>query len=323
MLKRLTALICLFSVIMLSGCSFYIRQDYKGNVDIAPNKENIRHDEIVAMVYFGFDDGNDSELVKGIEKRIRVSVGMRRDEALLLDLIDGIAQERLFSAINPNTKVVEVKEEDMVLYVTLSKEFLEPGNEFPKGWEQDPEYVAYKNFNQRLAVYSVVNSLLGLSNKYNSVQILIDMTGDGKGSPTTYANLGFVGEGNENLLTLPMGFFEDVVAGPKACASIFFDSIYRRNYEKTYNMLSFNEGETLLMEDITQRLNRLEFKILSFAVSDIEHNGTGAVATVDYFYTAYNMGSPKNKTQRLRLRQENGVWRVAYDSYAEMFEGIE
>lgn len=83
------------------------------------------------------------------------------EKLIVEQLINGSEDKELLPTINPKTKIISITSKDGICYLNLSKEFLEP----------------VQNTTWEVAIYSLVNSLVELSN-INKVQILVDGTTD-------------------------------------------------------------------------------------------------------------------------------------------------
>ncbi len=298
---------------ILTGCSVYLNESYPGNIDIQPDMEGIRRDEITTALFYGFDDGYGSELIAQALLKVEVGPGQHRDDAVIEALAQEPAGYRLFAVINPKTRLISAEEDKGILYVTLSSEFIEADSELPANWDKDPEWVEYKHFKQRLAVYCVVNSLLSLGGNYTGVQILLPGPGGEAYSPT-YQALGFVGEGNENRLVEPMSFFEDVVQGPAAAVRLMLTALADGQYESVLNMLTL-ERSGISAGELEEDIRAGGYKLYAFDILDTVYDRGKALVTV----SCDDNHPVSNRKITLTLHEEDGVWKVEYDSFAEIF----
>ena len=107
-------------------------------------------------LYFASENGN-SLIVTNREKYY--STSMPRERFVVEELIAGPGSqvEGIYPSVNPNTKVLSVTTRDSICYVNLDESFLTVTNNVPT----------------EISVYSIVNSLVELSN-INKVQILVN-----------------------------------------------------------------------------------------------------------------------------------------------------
>lgn len=107
-------------------------------------------------LYFAGEDG--ASLIAGYREK-HYSTNTPRERFVVEELIAGPSGqiEGLYPSINPNTKILSIMTKDGVCYVNLDENFLTVVN----------------NVSTDISVYSIVNSLVELSN-INKVQILIN-----------------------------------------------------------------------------------------------------------------------------------------------------
>lgn len=112
---------------------------------------------VMLKLYFANEEGNgliaiNREMVYNADA---TSVSMER--LVVEQLVSGPANDESYATINPNTKIQSVTVKDGVCYVSFDNSFL----------------TAQGNVTSDVAIYSIVNSLVELSN-VNKVQISID-----------------------------------------------------------------------------------------------------------------------------------------------------
>ena len=120
-------------------------------------------EKTVLKLYFANETGQGLiEINRELVHNADVSnVSMER--LVLEQLIKGPANGDSYPTINPNTKIISVTVKDGVCYVNLDSQFL----------------TSVGNVSGEVAIYSIVNSLVELSN-VNKVQISVDGSADGK-----------------------------------------------------------------------------------------------------------------------------------------------
>lgn len=120
------------------------------------------------QLYFASEDGN-SLIVTNREKYY--STSMPRERFVVEELIEGPGSqaEGIYPSVNPNTKVLSITTRDSICYVNLDESFL----------------TVVSNVPTEISVYSIVNSLVELSN-INRVQILVNGEVPASLSTTSY-----------------------------------------------------------------------------------------------------------------------------------------
>ena len=190
--KRFTLLfLCaLFLCLILSGCQsgfFGVseRQDTppEGFSDaILPSGEGFSEGYMQATIYFGYIG---EDLLMPLSWDFTLTADTTIEQTILEALIEGPAQYGLSTTalINPNTRVISVKQQHGYLAVTLSNEFLEP-----------IDNRALTESERRMAVYSIVNSLTELGT-HSRVLLLVDKQQNGTGARLTAEEAGLSGQG--------------------------------------------------------------------------------------------------------------------------------
>lgn len=119
-----------------------------GNEINAYEKVNLR-------LYFATDDG--THLREENQRNVVYNSNISMEKLIVEKIIAGPGDENAFPTINPDTKIVGVTVKDGVCYVNLSEEFL----------------TQPYNVSSEVTIYSIVNSLVELSN-VNKVQISVN-----------------------------------------------------------------------------------------------------------------------------------------------------
>jgi hypothetical protein len=329
-LKRWIAVLMAAAVFFLAGCSIFISEEDKGNIEVVPQIADVKSEEVTATLYFPYDDPSGMLfLLSGDTRKISIAPNERLEAAVLREMISGPSdtQSSLKAVLNPNTSVVSIQVNGEYLFVTLSREFLQP-NGIEDGWEQNETLTKQRNDLQKLATYSVVNTLLLLGQDYSRVQIMVDKTGSGSGERLTYAELGFTGEGNDNKVAEPLGRFEDVTLDPEKTAQLVFNFIVGKNWSKAYEFVASRTqsgGTRPALEDMMEELSVASFILENFEILDQTISVDGKTATVFVNYTTRTSGGISNTVSNrpIRLVQENELWKMNYASFQSLFAGKE
>ncbi len=112
------------------------------------------YEKIKLTLYYANEEMN--QLV-GVSEEVVYTSDMTFERLVVEELIKGTDEEGYYATINPDTKIINVTTKDGVCYVNLDSTFLMPAT----------------GINAELTVYSIVNSLVELSN-INKVQISIN-----------------------------------------------------------------------------------------------------------------------------------------------------
>lgn len=125
-------------------------------VELNPSIEPYKKDSITVTLYFS--DENAMGLC-GEERAVEVNENQSVEMRIVEELIKGPQSENLFSGIPETTKINDIKTENGICYVDLSKEFVSQHTGGSSG--------------ESLTIYSIVNSLTELD-YVKQVQFLID-----------------------------------------------------------------------------------------------------------------------------------------------------
>lgn len=129
----------------------------RGNVKIQSNIPPTAKEIKVLKLYFANTEG--LGLVSE-EREIQVEASWKIEKCIVEQLIKGTSVQGSVSKIPPETKIIDVSTDDNICYVNLSSDF-------------NNRVDMASSASERLAVYSIVNSLTDLPN-VRKVQILIE-----------------------------------------------------------------------------------------------------------------------------------------------------
>lgn len=123
-------------------------------IDNAGNEINT-YEKVKLTLYFANENGDG---LKTVTRPVIYNSNIAMERLVMEQLIAGpLAEEKAFSTINPDTKIVSVNVKDGICYVNLDSTFL----------------TQIYNVTSEVTIYSITNSLVELSN-VNKVQISIN-----------------------------------------------------------------------------------------------------------------------------------------------------
>ena len=327
MIKRLVMILLAILMLLSTGCTSFIREEEAENLEISPERETGNTNELTVTLYYGFNDGDMTEYIASDTRKISVEANERFEAAVLRELINGASPEKthLFGTINPATKPVSIQKKGETLQIVLSKEFLEPTQDFPENWEASTFWVDKKNQKQRLAVYSIVNTLLITGNDYTKVEILVDKMDTEKGEAVTAAELGFVGFGNDTQVMEAMSFFEDVTVTPTIITQTILNGVRSKEWGKAYNFIY--DGEEFGRPTLTEMFDETgasEYELQEFEIVDssISVDGKSAVVNINFRGVFQNGRVIERTNVPMRMVLDNEIWKLSYASFLSIF-GVE
>ncbi len=327
---RLTA-VMVFGVLMMSGCSLFsgslIQEEIPGPsespaADIAPDVGESQKEVQGTTLYFRFLD---EPYLTAETRKIQVAANERTEAGIVKELIRGPSQVELRSLFNGDTKVVSVSESNGYLFVTLSREFLDPADalgDLPDNWAEDPKTVEQVNEYKRLAIYSIINSLTELGN-FSGVQILIDVENTGKGERVRRSLLGFQDGTNDDQLMEPMYRQNDVILTPRTTMSIALDCFSKKSWDRLYKYVASKDEQGVsrpTLEEVTNNLSVQDPTLESYTVvhESVSLDGQTAVVCVNVKIRYSDGIIAEKQNVPLRMRRENQIWKINYSALSSV-----
>ena len=308
MKKRWFAAMLAAAALCLGACA-----DSGDKVEINPQSDAASKQNISVNLYFaGASYGDLVYETRNIDIPVNESV----ESVIINELIKGstINSTEFKALINPNTTVVNISESGDVLFVTLSKEYLD--------WSWLPSSVTEQtplNTIKFISVYSIVDTIIEQGG-YSRVQLLVDTDGSGLGQRIRRSEVGFSGEG----ILEPLDRNGDIILTPANTMERIFESVMSREYETAYSYVAYHDDDGTEKDDVDTFSAALrEFKpaLESYSIRDSILGADGASAVVMVDYTMREAGQePVAKTNiPVSLKKENGVWKIAYMNFSKIF----
>lgn len=258
--------------------------------------------------------------LSGESRLLTVDQPGRIEDALIAALLKGpgTSQGSLRAVINTSTKLVSVTESRDNLYVTFSKEFLDPIMPTLDESVTTEKRQEIKNTMLRLAAYSVVNTVTELG-RYTRVQILIDEDGSGEGKRPTRAEMGFSTadnpDGSQLLNPLPRNM--DTVYSPTTAAASVLTALLEQDWSGLEGLIALSDPQTgqtrgdtaTLVAQLTAR----NASLMSYTVRNCSYasDGQTAIVLADVQLASKSSGLTDIP---LRFLREDGAWKLTYAS---------
>ncbi len=314
---RFASLLIAALLLVLSGCTagFYGVEEREAGDEgygsvraVLPSGEGTASGRIPATVYFRYLD---QELLAPVDYEFSLSALSTVEEMIVQRLIDGpedpgLGFGRLF---NPDTRIVQIKEQNGYLSVTLSQEFL-----------ADYEDMGLDASARRLAILSLVDSITELG-QYSRVLVLVDRQGNGTGSRLTGNEAGFTELGVRALE--PLSRDASVLLTAQKVVQTALQAMVDRDFSTVESCLARSDFDGSALPDSRTVQDGLAAcsSLISFSLRDgitVSADGQRATATLDYSYVDPTGLPTERLSVPLRLVREN-VWKV---SYASLLAGL-
>lgn len=286
---------------------------------------------------------SDEPYLVGVTRNVEVRANERTEYAIIRLLLEGVpALANNVSDVFPEgTDIVDVTLDGGILYVTLSREFLNEGglnkakaelyNYMTKGYYKEEEYAqrleqtqAAYDLQRRLGVYALVNTLTGYSDV--RVLVLLDMDGTGSGVRLTRAELGMTQDAQGADLVEPMSFVAEAVVTPRDVLESVLSHLCAGEYQLAYPLFADDENEEQQkpayagFETELLSLGRLNGYTVHEVTQDVE-GGLTAHAEVSMEFTRANGEKGVVSRAQLPLWREGDLYKVGYASYKSLWGG--
>jgi len=293
---------------------------------ISPLSEKVSNEEMDVTLFFRYDQ---EDYLASDTRTIKVVAIERVEKVVVEELIKGPnpGKLELTPLIHPSTKVVAVSDNNDYLFITLSREFLEPPMEVPENWQEDKNWVEEVNRTRKLAVYSIVNTLTELG-RFNRVQILIQRDiDDERGERPKRKEMGFT-DGNEeqqNTLLEPLARNTELILTPINTVEAMLNAFMEKDWGKVYQYTASKDANNISKpedNDFKSTMSSLDPTLENFQVRDehVSNDGQNALVTID-FSIKMKDGKVFEKTYiPIKLVREKEIWKVIFPSLSSIYE---
>jgi uncharacterized protein YceK len=302
-------------IITLSGCAAVQDQGpAKNTPDINPKAESANKDTSKVTLYYSY---RGQQLLAGETRSIDVPVSEKLEKAVIRALIGGPSADRdqLVGLFWDGVKLVNVTNNEDILFVTLSEEFISTE---PKTPVLDEETVGDR---RKLAIYSIVNTITEMGT-YSSVQFYVESK-----------------SGNQRILGSDVGFEDTVerldrlnwenryILTPEKTLEEVLGCYIKNNWAELYDYTAYTNLDGTVKPDrevFTAALaetagNSLDtFKIVGVNVAS---DGQTAKVFLDYTMKTRNGDIPRSKVAVILVREEE-IWKISYSSVVNVLINV-
>ena len=309
----LTLVIILMVLFTLPSCSPKVAEPKDATLQINPIAESVNREQVTTRLYFGYLG---EQLLVGENRVFDAPDTESREKSIIQELIKGpsVVRTDFTQLINSSTKVVNVESQDQFLFVTLSKEFLEPASgEFDPTDEEQAEMEKTRKY---LAVYSIVNTLVE-QGTYSRVSILIDE--DGNGRMLTKAEAGIEGGSDP---TAPFERNGAIALSSSNTMREILSAIERKDWNYLYGYISNKNSydyDKPTIEDFRNEVTKVSVSNYEVLDDVTAQDGSSAVVLVNYDLKLADGETRKMINIPVRLAQEKDVWKITYNVFKSKF----
>lgn len=278
---------------------------------INPLSDAANRNSVSVNLYFGYKN---EQLLAGEERQINIPVNERIETTVVTNLIQGVSSSKadFTSVINPDTKIVNITDNNGILFVTLSKEFLhEPANRQTENMNE--------NIRRYLAAYSIVDTLIEQEG-YARVQILVDRNDTGAGTAITNSEIGFSG----NDPTEPLARDGGSILNSRNTMREIMSSLEKKDWSRLYGFIAYKDTQGVAKPTLDQFKNAVTGKNIVLSGSQVTDHISSTEPDKDYVLTDFTIKAGDSEPQTRKnipvyLVRENDLWKIPYDVFSSYF----
>ena len=323
-MKAVKIIVALLCVAFLCSCQgLYLNNEGQdGDVPQLQATNPTNSSVSSAALYFGFSDQN---LLAAEFRRIDTYPNNSYEYALLSALLRGPqgVSSALSSVIDQSTTLESISFEGNCIFVTLSDDFIL----LEQTENQSEEEFAIQCLRQRMAVYSVVNTLIE-NTGYSRVQLYIVRKDQNVTERPSRGELGFYGDGRESEHIEPLAMDESYIMTPCTALKAFSSCLIKGNLEDAYKYLSSDSATGILRPDLAgfeADYNQNGQMMVSAEVSEfysVSEDGSRARGMISYILTS-DTGERIYEDIPVSFIRSSGIWRISYSFMLDVFGGEE
>lgn len=306
--------VLLVLIMAVSGCAAVQNETPEKNTpDINPKAESANKDTSKITLYYSYKG---QQLLASETRSIDVPVSEKVENAVIRALIEGPSADRnqLVGLFWDGVKLVNVKDNADILFVTLSEEFVSTDPATPVLGEGT---VADR---KKLAIYSIVNTVIEMGT-YSSVQFYVENKSGNQ--PITESDAGF-GVSQERLD--PLTWENQYILTPENTLREALDSYNKKDWTELYNYTAYmNLDGTVKPDsaDFTAALAETGNSLVSYNPIgvNVASDGQSAVVMLDYTIKTPNGDIEKSKVP-VKLVREEEIWKISYSSVVNLLINV-
>lgn len=321
-------------IFLLSGCFVKIREIENDAVlpQIDPEEGVTR--QVQCSLYYSLID---REAVIKINSTIYVKSYETVENAVLRALSETPQEhsDLVASVLPKGTEAISSQREGSILYITLSKEFLNKAElesrrqeiEEEKDRLRPGEYESILNAldeeyfkAMRLSVYSIVNSLLSVTD-VDRIQLLVDKNGTGEGVRPALYEVGLSEDIESGELVEPMPLVTSQTATPATIVELLLDHLILEDYERAYDYFALVGTNNEYKPALTEFEDELSSvcKITEYGMQGYVQNPDGKAMVRFRLVIEREIGIPEIiYNDGLILLEEGGIYLADYITFLDV-----
>ncbi len=262
------------------------------------------HTQETAVLYFRHSD---EPLLAAEERMITLSPSRPYERALIDALLSGPASPDLTGLFPSGTRLLATAREGRTLFVTLSGEILSPYPDEPETWREDLAWQLEAPLRRRLCMQSLAATVTENCD-VDQIQVLVRQNG---ADTLRLDNAYFLREDMTGLAD-PMTRDDSLILTPGNTLTRVLTLWQQRDWRRLYLYIAVQgeDGPRAVYDDFVARMEALPALRESTWTGGSLRDG-GRTATFTLTATLRDGGQTERRHGAiLRLRLENGLWRV-------------
>ncbi len=306
--------VLLVLIMAVSGCAaMQNNAPEKNTPDINPKAESANKDTSMVTLYYSYKG---QQLLAGETRSIDVPVSEKLENAVIRALVDGPSADRnqLVGLFWDGVELVNVKNNNDILFVTLSEEFVSTDPATPVLGEGT---VADR---KKLAIYSIVNTITEMGT-YSSVQFYVESSGGTMGILKSEAGFG---DSEERLA--PQSWDNQYILTPEKTVEEALDSYNKKDWMELYDYTAYMNPDGTVKpdsDDFTAALGETGNSLDSYKPVgvNVASDGQSAVVILDYTIKTPNGDIARPKVP-IKLVREEEIWKISYSSVVNVLINV-
>lgn len=289
--------------------------------EIPPNTDTSFVDWREVSLYFRMQE----ESMLACETRnVSFPKDSRVEDELIKALLRGPSASmlELTSLFPPGTQLIKTWQNESMLFVTLSKEFLGAPVNAPLMWETDTYWRPEVYLRRQLALASIVNTVTEMTN-FTSVQFLVaDQGDDVTGRRLQYSEIYDVNDPPSNLLA-PLRRDESRILTHHNTAGLLLGAWQQQTFTRLYRYVAQEASQRPTEAAFVEEMESVGRTLISHTTTpgSVSYDGTSAVFVLSYEYVGEN-GKAYVQDYPLRLVRERGIWKITYAELLRLMEAL-
>jgi hypothetical protein len=325
--KAMKKLLCkaaaaVLALALLAGCSSISEEKASpgtSSVPISGVAQAGQTKAYTATLYFRYSD----EYFLTSETRTMEVPSNERVEAVLVRALakgPSGSNTELAACINPKTRAVSVSDSGEFLFITLSKDFLDPFGDEPQTYTSDPVWTARVHERQRLGLYAIINTLTELGS-FSSVQIFVDLDDTGSGQRVKRIQAGLEGDAQEQMLE-PQQRQDGIILTAGRALERTLKLLMNKDYTRAYSYLNASSVQPASSaEQLKETVEGSDTALQDFDITGESVSGDGktAVVTISCILADRSGQNTAMTAVPMRMTRVNECWKLTIEALAHFY----